>query len=36
MHEGVHHGPFAVCGDEETVQIEFKAVLYGRTVDLGD
>ena len=36
VHALLHHRPFAVIGDEKTVQIEFKAVLHGRAVDLGD
>ncbi len=36
VHALLHHRPFAVVGDEETVQVEVEAVLHGGAVDLGD
>ena len=36
VHALLHHGPVAVVGDEEPVQVEIEAVLHGRAVDLGD
>ena len=36
VHALLHHGPVAVIGDEEPVQIEIEAVLHGGAVDLGD
>ena len=35
-HALLDHGPLAVVGDDEAVQVEVEAVLHGGTVDLGD
>ena len=36
VHTLLDHGPMAVVGDNETVQVEIEAVLHGGAVDLGD
>jgi hypothetical protein len=36
IHALLHHSPFSVIGDEETVKIELESILHGRAVDLGD
>ena len=36
VHALLHHGPFAVIGDEEAVQIELETVLHGGAVNFGD
>src|SRR5690606_13532337 len=36
VHALLHDAPASVCGDDEGVQIQIEAVLYGRAVDLRD
>jgi hypothetical protein len=36
VHALLHHGPFAVVGDEKTVQIKLKTVLHGGAVNFRD
>ena len=35
VHALLDDGPFAIVGDEKSVQIKREPVLYGRAVDLG-
>src|SRR3954463_3285422 len=36
VHALLHHGPFAVIGDEETVQVQIKTILHRGAIDLRD
>ena len=34
VHALLHDGPFAVVGDDETMEVEIKPVLYGSAINL--
>ncbi len=36
VHALLHHGPFAIVGDEESMKVELETILDRSTVDLGD